>query len=82
MIENMYRQDRFNITVACVSKPLNYSNINFNRIGKLQKFEVPKKVKLCSDLWTPETELVTAALKLRRHSIKAFYINDIKQMYT
>ncbi|RDD38466.1 Long-chain-fatty-acid--CoA ligase 4 [Trichoplax sp. H2] len=52
------------------------------KIGKLQKFEVPRKIKLCSDLWTPESELVTAALKLRRHSIKQFYINDIKQMYT
>ena len=38
----------------------------------LQKFEVPKKVSLCLDEWTPESGLVTAAMKLKRKELENF----------
>lgn len=47
----------------------------------LIKFEIPRKYKLCKEAWTPESELVTAALKIRRIQIQAFYVQDIKDMY-
>ena len=47
----------------------------------LEKFEVPKKVALFLDEWTPESGLVTAAMKLKRKELENYYSNDIKKMY-
>ncbi|CAN7992988.1 unnamed protein product, partial [Ixodes hexagonus] len=47
----------------------------------LVRFEIPLKYKLCKEPWTPESELVTAALKIRRVQLQRFYEVDIKLMY-
>ena len=38
-------------------------------------------VTLCTDTWTPESGLVTAAFKLKRKPIQDFYQKDLKRMY-
>ncbi|RWS00501.1 long chain fatty acid CoA ligase-like protein, partial [Dinothrombium tinctorium] len=48
----------------------------------LMKYEIPQKVKLCEEEWTPENGLITAAMKVRRKQIQEFYANDIKAMYS
>lgn len=48
---------------------------------KLARFEIPQAITLCPDLWTPETNLVTAALKLRRKNIEERFKGDIQRMY-
>lgn len=50
------------------------------RLG-LEKFELPGAVTLITDLWTPESGLVTAAFKLKRKPITDFYQKDLKRMY-
>ncbi|KAL3700414.1 hypothetical protein R1sor_018436 [Riccia sorocarpa] len=49
--------------------------------GKLEKFEIPAKVKLLSEPWTPETGLVTAALKIKREAIRKAFAEDLKKLY-
>ncbi|XP_005796031.1 long-chain-fatty-acid--CoA ligase 3-like [Xiphophorus maculatus] len=49
--------------------------------GKLEKFEIPKKIRLSSEPWTPETGLVTDAFKLKRKELKTHYQEDIERMY-
>jgi long-chain acyl-CoA synthetase len=49
--------------------------------GKLNKAEVPQKLKICAEPWTPESELVTSVLKLKRKNIQTFYQSDIERMY-
>ncbi|XP_053341832.1 long-chain-fatty-acid--CoA ligase 4b [Clarias gariepinus] len=49
--------------------------------NKLQRFEVPMKVRLSSQVWTPETGLVTDAFKLKRKELQTHYKNDIDRMY-
>jgi len=51
------------------------------RVSGLQKFEIPGSVTLCSELWTPDSGLVTAAFKLKRKPIQDFYQKDIDRMY-
>ncbi|KAH7971729.1 fatty acid CoA ligase Acsl3 [Rhipicephalus sanguineus] len=51
------------------------------RSGKLQKSEVPVKLKLCADEWTADTGLVTASFKIRRKLLQDFYERDIKALY-
>uniref|UniRef100_A0ACD5XZ66 Uncharacterized protein n=1 Tax=Avena sativa TaxID=4498 RepID=A0ACD5XZ66_AVESA len=49
--------------------------------ARLEKFETPAKVKLIPDPWTPESGLVTAALKLKREVIRKKYENDLAELY-
>lgn len=49
--------------------------------AKLDKFEIPAKIKLMPDPWTPESGLVTAALKLKREQLKAKFKDDLQNLY-
>ncbi|XP_041949850.1 long-chain-fatty-acid--CoA ligase 4b isoform X3 [Alosa sapidissima] len=49
--------------------------------GKLLRFEIPTKVCLSPEPWTPETGLVTDAFKLKRTELKQHYLSDIERMY-
>ncbi|GJN13692.1 hypothetical protein PR202_gb00424 [Eleusine coracana subsp. coracana] len=49
--------------------------------ARLEKFEIPAKIKLIPDPWTPESGLVTAALKLKREVIRKTFENDLAQLY-
>ena len=47
----------------------------------LLKHEIPKKITLCPQVWTPENGLLSSALKLKRKQIEEFYCNHINRMY-
>jgi long-chain acyl-CoA synthetase len=51
------------------------------RKSKLHKMEIPAKIKLCGEKWSPDSGLLTAALKLRRKNIQEYYQTDINRMY-
>merc|ERR1711915_402799 len=55
--------------------------VNYGKQLKLEKFELPGAVSICEELWTPDTDLVTAAFKLKRKPIQTFYQKDIDRMY-
>lgn len=48
----------------------------------LLRYEIPTKIKLCPEEWTPDNGLTTAAMKIRRHQIKQYYQKDITQLYS
>lgn len=48
---------------------------------RLEKFEIPAKIKLLSDPWTPESGLVTAALKLKREAVRKTFQEDLLKLY-
>uniref|UniRef100_A0A672NMJ5 long-chain-fatty-acid--CoA ligase n=1 Tax=Sinocyclocheilus grahami TaxID=75366 RepID=A0A672NMJ5_SINGR len=49
--------------------------------AQLERFEIPRKIRLSVEPWTPETGLVTDAFKLKRKELKTLYQNDIERMY-
>ena len=51
------------------------------RKAKLHKMETPTKVILCPEDWSPDSGLVTAAMKIRRRNIQEYYKRDINQIY-
>ncbi|KAG8364503.1 hypothetical protein BUALT_Bualt18G0004000 [Buddleja alternifolia] len=57
------------------------SLIKAGKAAKLDKFEIPAKIKLLPDPWTPESGLVTAALKLKREQLKAKFKDELEKMY-
>lgn len=50
-------------------------------VAQLERFEIPRKIRLSPDPWTPETGLVTDAFKLKRKELKTHYQDDIERMY-
>ncbi|GBL78520.1 Long-chain-fatty-acid--CoA ligase 3 [Araneus ventricosus] len=54
---------------------------DFGRKCGLRGAEIPKKVKLCTEEWNPESGLVTAAFKIRRKNIENHYKSVIDSMY-
>ena len=56
--------------------------LSFHKVfSRLQKFEIPQAVHLVSELWTPESGLLTAAMKLKRKNIEEKFSEEIAQMY-
>jgi long-chain acyl-CoA synthetase len=51
------------------------------KAARLEKLEIPAKIKLLSDPWTPETGLVTAALKLKREAIRKAFSEKLSKLY-
>ncbi|KAG6516609.1 hypothetical protein ZIOFF_027078 [Zingiber officinale] len=49
--------------------------------SRLDKFEIPAKIKLIPEPWTPESGLVTAALKLKREAVRKAYADDLQKLY-
>ncbi|KAK5976668.1 hypothetical protein GCK32_017558 [Trichostrongylus colubriformis] len=49
--------------------------------GKLQRVEIPKKILLCPEPWTPASGLVTEALKLKRKAIEKAFHKEIEELY-
>ena len=49
--------------------------------GKLENFEIPKRITLVSDTWNPDSGLVSSTMKLKRKSIQMSYQDDINIMY-
>lgn len=58
-----------------------YLLLSFTISASLEKFEIPVKIRLSPEPWTPETGLVTDAFKLKRKELKTHYQADIERMY-
>ncbi len=50
-------------------------------VADVCRFEIPERVQLVAEAWTPESDLVTAALKLKRKPIHAKYKEQIAALY-
>jgi len=48
---------------------------------RLAKFEIPQAVFLLAEPWTPESGLITAAMKLKRKSLEAAFGAEIAVLY-
>merc|ERR1719191_577606 len=68
--------------VAAVQKDL----VDRFKTAKLVEFEIPKKIVLLPSVdgvpaWTPENDLLTAAMKLKRPAIAEAFSNEIDALY-
>lgn len=52
------------------------------KAARLEKSEIPAKIKLLPEPWTPESGLVTAALKLKREVIRKTFSDDLAKLYS
>ena len=49
---------------------------------KLVGFEIPKKIGLVAETWTPDNDLLTAAMKLKRIPIVAKHKAELDSLYS
>ncbi|XP_020573584.1 long chain acyl-CoA synthetase 9, chloroplastic-like [Phalaenopsis equestris] len=49
--------------------------------SRLEKSEIPAKIKLLPEPWTPESGLVTAALKLKREALRKAFTEELSKLY-
>lgn len=47
----------------------------------LERFEIPQRASLCTEIWTPDNGLLTDAMKLKRKDIEAKYKDVIVKLY-
>jgi len=50
--------------------------------SNLERFEIPTRLTLSPETWTPESGLVTAAFKLKRKCIQSLFQPSIDEMYS
>jgi long-chain acyl-CoA synthetase len=65
------------LIVAAVAKAIH----DHARKAKLNKMESPTKILVVAEEWSPDSGLVTAAMKIRRRNIQDFYKMDINRLY-
>ncbi|WZZ50719.1 hypothetical protein YC2023_050826 [Brassica napus] len=53
---------------------------SLTKAAKLEKFEIPGKIKLLPEPWTSESGLATAALKIKREKIKAKFKDELHKL--
>ncbi|KAA8538475.1 hypothetical protein F0562_027979 [Nyssa sinensis] len=63
-------------------KEVHGSLIKAAKKARLEKFEIPAKIKLLSEAWTPESGLVTAALKIKREVIRKAFSEELSELYS
>uniref|UniRef100_A0A915BKV0 long-chain-fatty-acid--CoA ligase n=1 Tax=Parascaris univalens TaxID=6257 RepID=A0A915BKV0_PARUN len=49
--------------------------------NKLLKMEIPGRIHLCEEVWTPENGLLTEAMKLKRRPLQEKYDDVIQDLY-
>ncbi|KAL3737345.1 hypothetical protein ACJRO7_026162 [Eucalyptus globulus] len=62
-------------------KEVHSSLVKAAKEARLEKFEIPAKIRLLSNPWTPESGLVTAALKLKRDIIRKTFSEELSKLY-
>ncbi|KAK9167577.1 hypothetical protein Scep_002768 [Stephania cephalantha] len=62
-------------------KEVHGSLIKAAKAARLEKFEMPAKIKLLPNPWTPESGLVTAAFKLKRETIRKEFSEELSKLY-
>ncbi|XP_059631815.1 long chain acyl-CoA synthetase 9, chloroplastic [Cornus florida] len=63
-------------------KEVHGSLVKAAKKARLEKFEIPAKIKLLSEAWTPESGLVTAALKIKRDVIRKSFSEELTKLYS
>nr|XP_025665619.1 long chain acyl-CoA synthetase 9, chloroplastic isoform X2 [Arachis hypogaea] len=62
-------------------KEVHASLVKEGKKARLEKFEIPAKIELLPEPWTPESGLVTAALKLKREAIRKAFHEELLKLY-
>lgn len=80
-----FKPDNLSFQEACMDELVNRNvlkELTSHGISNgLEKFEVPKQIVLVPELWTPDSGMVTAAMKLKRKEIEKKYANHIDDLY-
>lgn len=66
---------------AIIVEEVGKAVMKHGREAGLHRMEIPTKLKLCAEPWTPDNDMLTVSLKLKRKNIEKLYQNDINALY-
>jgi long-chain acyl-CoA synthetase len=66
------------LVVETILKDITESGIQY----RLNKREIPLKVRVCPEEWSPDNGMLTAAMKLKRVNIVSKYRSEIDEMFS
>ncbi|XP_054651262.1 long-chain-fatty-acid--CoA ligase 3a [Dunckerocampus dactyliophorus] len=69
------------VMVELVLNVIKTAGHNTCQADKRPSIEIPRKIHLSPDPWTPESGLVTDAFKLKRKELEVYYWDEIEKMY-
>jgi long-chain acyl-CoA synthetase len=65
-----------------IVKKVYSSLVETGRQTKLSKKEIPIKIKLVIDEWSPDNDMLTAAMKLKRKNVENKYKKEIDKLFS
>jgi long-chain acyl-CoA synthetase len=84
LAENLGKKE--SLTKLCEDPDINkkvYSSLSEAGISShLSKKEIPIKIRLVADEWSPDNGLLTAAMKLKRKNVEKKYEKEIDRMFS
>ncbi len=66
------------LVVETILKDITESGLQY----RLNKREIPLKVRVCPEEWSPDNGMLTAAMKLKRVNIVNKYKTEIDEMFS
>ena len=74
------------ITDVCNNKEVNkrvyLSIVETATTAGISKKEIPVKIRLVCDEWTPDNDMLTAAMKMKRKNVENRYRDEIQWLFT
>ena len=80
-LQEIWHEKSFDIIIIIIFKINLWHRLQEAKKARLEKFEIPAKIRLLSSPWTPESGLVTAALKIKRESIRTAFQDELSELY-
>ncbi len=84
LAENLGKKE--SLTKLCedpdINKKVYSSLVQAGISAHLSKKEIPIKIKLVADEWSPDNDLLTAAMKLKRKNVEKKYKKEIDRMFS
>ena len=64
-----------------VTKRVYSSIVQTGQSAGISKKEIPVRIKLVAEEWTPDNDMLTAAMKMKRKSVERRYKKDIELLF-
>ena len=85
--EELSRQmDKNNMTIEekCNDKQIESTYleaiVDVSKQSSLTKIEIPKRIKIVPDVWSPDNDILTASMKLKRQNVMKKYNQELTKL--
>lgn len=84
VVPNQIRMEKLKKTIKDndeINRIVHEDLIEVGKNQNLKSIELPKAIHLCEEVWTPDNDLLTAAMKLKRSNLIKHYRDHIDALW-